>query len=355
MHKNILGNELKPFSATGIGSVPFLTAEQACQEILSHESLIPFWPQLVQKDPREDMVLQYSPPLPCLKPNLAEKSLYYDPDCNQAESLLLFYEKVLASDISFFSLVPEFAAGFYRMLEILPSLPPSARYVKGQIVGPITLGLSVKLSPDRFLIHDVELMDTVVKGLAFQAVYQAKKFEALNRKSILFIDEPSLAGYGSAFTPLSKEEVLKILGETIEQIRGQSGTLIGLHCCGNTDWALLLSLDLDIINLDAYNFGNSFLLYPKEIKGFLEKGKAVAWGLVPTSGFTGNETAPVLLDQLAGYFKALIGKGIEQDRLYTQTLLTPACGMGTLSEKTTKRLFSLLSEASLMARERFKL
>ena len=60
-------HNLEPFSATGIGSVPFLSANQACREILSHESLIPFWPQLVQKDPREDMVLQYSPPLPCLK------------------------------------------------------------------------------------------------------------------------------------------------------------------------------------------------------------------------------------------------------------------------------------------------
>jgi methionine synthase II (cobalamin-independent) len=353
MHKNILWNELKPFCATGIGSVPFLSAEQACREILSHDSLIPFWPQLVQKDPREDMILQYSPPLPCLKPNLAEKSLFYDPDCNRTESLLLFYEKFLASDISFFSLLPEFAAGFYRMLEIMPSLPPSARYVKGQIVGPITLGLSVKLSPDRFLIHDAELMDTVVKGLASQAVYQANKFKDLNRKSIIFLDEPSLAGYGSAFTPLSKEEVLKILGETIQQIRGQSETLIGLHCCGNTDWALLLSLDVDIINLDAFNFGNSFLLYPKEIKGFLEKGKAVAWGLVPTSGFTGKETAPALLDLLAGYFKTLIDKGIDRERLYTQALLTPACGMGTLSEQTAKRLLLLLSEASLMARERF--
>jgi len=354
MPKNTLGNDLKPFSATGIGSVPFLSAELACQEILSLESLIPFWPQLVQKDPREDMVLQYSPPLPCLKPDLAEKSLFYDPACNRAESLLLFYEKFLASDISFFSLLPEFAAGFYRFLEVLPSLPPSAGYVKGQIVGPITLGLSVKLSPDRFLIHDAELMDTVVKGLAFQAVYQVKKFKDQSRKSIIFLDEPSLAGYGSAFSPLSKEKVLKILGETIQLIKEQAETLIGLHCCGNTDWALLLSLDLDIINLDAFNFGKSFLLYPKEIKGFLEKGKAVAWGLVPTSDFTGNETAPVLLDQLAGYFKTLIDKGTDRDRLYTQAILTPACGMGTLSEQTTKRLLSLLSETSLMAREQFK-
>ena len=353
--KHTQWKDLAPFSATGIGSVPFLSADQACQEILSHESLIPFWPQLVQKDPREDMVLQYSPPLPCLEPDLGQKNLFYDPNCNRAETLLLFYEKFLASDFSFFSLLPDFAAGFFRLLQILPSLPPSVRYVKGQIVGPITLGLSVKLPSDRFLIHDPELMDTVVKGLALQAVYQAKKFEDFDRKSIIFLDEPSLSGYGSAFTPLSRDEVIKILEETIQHIREQVGSLIGLHCCGNTDWSLLLSLDLDIINLDAFNFGHSFLLYPKEIKRFLEKGKTVAWGLVPTAGFTGQETALALLDQLAAHFQTLINKGISPERLYTQALLTPACGMGTLSEQTAGRLLALLAEVSLRARERFDL
>jgi hypothetical protein len=353
MTQKTLWNDLKPFSATGIGSVPFLSAEQACQEILSHESLIPFWPQLVQKDPREDMVLQYSPPLPCLKPDLEQNNLLYDPNCNREETLLLFYEKYLASDFSFFSLLPEFASGFYRLLEILPSLPPLIRYVKGQIVGPITLGLSVKLSSDRFLIHDPELMDSIVKGLALQAIYQVKKFEDLKRKSIIFLDEPSLSGYGSAFTPLSRDEVIKILEETIQLIREQTDTLIGLHCCGNTDWSLLLSLDLDIINLDAFNFGRTFLLYPKEIMKFLGRGKAVAWGLVPTAGCTGKETASGLLDHLASLFENLIGQGIDQDRLYTQALLTPACGMGTLSQEAAKDLLALLSEVSLMARERF--
>jgi methionine synthase II (cobalamin-independent) len=239
-------------------------------------------------------------------------------------------------------------------LELLPSLPSGVRYVKGQIVGPVTLGLSVRLPDDRFLIHDPELMDTVIKGLALQAVFQAKKFEELNRSSIIFLDEPSLSGYGSAFTPLSRDEVLKILGETIQHIRERTGTLIGLHCCGNTDWSLLLSLDLDIINLDAFNFGHSFLLYPKEIKRFLEKGKAVAWGLVPTAGFTGKETASGLLDRLAPLFANLVGQGIDQDLLYTQALLTPACGMGTLSEQSARRLLDLLAEVNLMARERFK-
>ncbi len=301
------------------------------------------------------MVLQYSPPLPCLQPDLEQKNLFYDPTCDRGKALLHFYEKVLSSDISFFSLRSEFASGFFRLLKLLPALPPSIRYVKGQIVGPITLGLSVKLSSDRFLIHDPELMDTVVNGLALQAVYQVKTFEDFNRKSIIFLDEPSLSGYGSAFTPLSKDEVTKILGETIQLIREQAETLVGLHCCGNTDWSLLLSLDLDIINLDAFNFGRSFLLYPKEIKNFLEKGKAVAWGLVPTTGFTGNETPSGLLDHLTPLFENLISARIDRDRLFTQALLTPACGMGTLSEPAARSLLSLLEDVSRMARERFKI
>jgi hypothetical protein len=353
MSPKLLWHNLKPFEATGIGSVPFLSPEEACQEILSHPSLIPFWPQLVQKDPREEMLLQYSPPLPCLKPDFRQKDLYYDTDCDRSAALLLFYEKLLAQDPSFFSLRPEFASGFYWMLKALPLLNPAAPYMKGQIVGPITLGLGVRLSPDQFLIHDVELMDTVIKGLAQQAIDQVKKFESLGKKAIIFMDEPSLSGYGSAFTPLLKNEVLDILGGTIDLIREQAETLIGLHCCGNTDWSLLLSLDIDMLNCDAFGFGESFILYPKEIKKFLERGKAVAWGLIPTADYTGQETAPALLDQLAGYFKTLIAKGIDRDRLYTQALLTPACGMGSLSEQTAKELLSLLSEVSRLARERF--
>ncbi|MBA4392996.1 MAG: hypothetical protein C0407_05540 [Desulfobacca sp.] len=352
MGKNIL-KKLEPFKATGIGSVPFLSPEEACQEILSHQSLIPFWPQLVRKDPREEMLLQYSPPLPCLKPDLIKKDLFYDPDCDRSAALLLFYEKLLAQDPFFFSLVPEFAAGFYQLVKVLPLLNPSVDYIKGQIVGPITLGLGIKRSSDQFLIHDTELMDAVVKGLAQQAIVQATKFKSLGKHAIIFIDEPSLSGYGSAFTPLSKDEVLEILGSTILLIREQTEALIGLHCCGNTDWSLLLSLDLDILNLDAFGFGESFILYPKEIKAFLEKGKAIAWGLVPTSDYTGNETTPILLDRLAAIFKTLIAKGIDRDRLVTQALLTPACGLGSLSVNTAKEILSLLSHVSRMAREMF--
>ena len=355
MKSKLLSLQLAPFSATGIGSVPFLSAEEACREILAYSNLIPFWPQLVQKDPREEMMLQYSPPLPCLKPDLVQKNLFYDPDCDRAAALLLFYEKLLSLDPAFFSLVPEYAAGFYELLQKGPQVPLRGDFLKGQIVGPITMGLGVKSPADQFLIHDSELMEAVIKGLAQQAIDQVKQFENLDKKAVIFIDEPSLTGYGSAFSPLSREAVLEILGGTIAPIREHTDALIGLHCCGNTDWGLLLSLDLDIINLDAFGFSESFVLYPKEIKAFQEKGGMIAWGIVPTSDYSGKETAPQLLDRLAATFLTLQNKGLDRERLYTQALLTPACGMGSLSPQTARDLLSLLSQTSQMAKERFAL
>jgi methionine synthase II (cobalamin-independent) len=196
-------------------------------------------------------------------------------------------------------------------------------------------------------------MDAVIKGLACQGLSQVEQITALGKKALLFIDEPSLSGYGSAFTPLSRSEVLDILGETIRLIREKGNALIGLHCCGNTDWSLLLSLDLDLINLDAFAFGEAFLLYPREIQSFLEQDRAIAWGIVPTSDYTGRETPEALLGQLIGYFESLIRQGIDPARLHSQALLTPACGLGTLAEKTAADLLDLLNRVCHLARKHF--
>jgi methionine synthase II (cobalamin-independent) len=205
----------------------------------------------------------------------------------------------------------------------------------------------------RFLIHDPELFDSVIKGLARQAVYQIRRIKALGFRPILFIDEPSLSGYGSGFSPISPTEVITALGQTIDIIREAGEVLIGLHCCGNTDWSLLLSLDLDLINLDAFEFGQTFLLYPKDIRRFLEEDRAIAWGIVPTAAYTGQEGPDFLLDRLSLLFSTLLEHGLDQERLLTQAVLTPSCGMGLLSVETARKLLDLLSRVCRMARERF--
>ena len=55
------------------------------------------------------------------------------------------------------------------------------------------------------------------------------------------------------------------------------GAIAGVHCCGNTDWSLLMATSVDVLNLDAYNFLDSLALYPAALRAFLEARFAKWW------------------------------------------------------------------------------
>ncbi len=56
-----------------------------------------------------------------------------------------------------------------------------------------------------------------------------------------------------------------------------------MHCCGNTEWSILIDAGVDILNFDAFDYGDTILLYPDALKAYLKAGKALAFGVVPTN------------------------------------------------------------------------
>ena len=133
-------------------------------------------------------------------------------------------------------------------------------------------------------------------GLARKAAWQAEKFRELGKEPIVFLDEPSLTGFGSAYLPISREEVMEILSQTLEEAReATTGPVtLGTHCCGNTDWSLLLSAPLDIVSFDSYGYFESLRLYAQPLSAFLARGSWLAWGLVPTNEDFQHETTDTL-------------------------------------------------------------
>ena len=114
----------------------------------------------------------------------------------------------------------------------------------------------------------------------------------------------------------------------IDYLRNNADVLIGIHCCGNTDWSMLLEAGPDIINFDAFDYMDHFLLYKDDIVRFIEVGGAIAWGIVPTSGFTGDESVDDLLLRLEEGLKRISEWGVNADLIAQRSILTPACGMG---------------------------
>jgi len=341
------------FMATGIGSVPFLDIERTCRKIGHWTPAMPFWPQFVRRTHLEDMVIQYSEGLPLAQVNAAERSLSISPSLNRETELVTFYERVLAEDVEAFAVSRDAAPGLYALLAMIQAGGGDfGPYIKGQTVGPVTFTAGVKDPAGKPILYDPELSEAMTKGLSVKALWQVRQLAGSGKRPVIFLDEPYLSGYGSAFTPLQRHEVVAMIRTVIEYLRERSEALIGIHCCGNTDWSMVLETGPDIVNLDAVEYMDHFLLYKEPILRFLKGGGAIAWGIVPTANFTGKESVDNLFSRLEQGLGRLRQWGIDSDQVARRSLLTPACGMGTMSEAAATAAMQLLSDLSKRCRDR---
>jgi hypothetical protein len=335
------------FTATGIGSVPFLDVEGTCKGILELCPDIPFWPQFVKRSPLEDMTIQASQGLPLIRLNRENGTIHLASSDNREDELISFYEHFMAEDTDYFAIDHEHASGLYTLLDMISKKPSDyGAYIKGQIVGPITFAGTLVDATGRSALSNGEIMDAIVKGLAIKAWWMVKTMSIDGKRVILFIDEPYLSGYGSAFTPIQRQEVITYIREVIDYLRSRSNAILGIHCCGNTDWSMIIETGLDIVSFDAFEYLDYFLLYKNDIMRFVQNGGAVAWGVVPTTSFTGKETVGDLIARLEDGLNRFYEWGLDRDMVAERSLVTPACGVGSIEPSLAERIFELLSGLS---------
>lgn len=335
--------------ATGIGSLPHKDTGAALDLVFKYTPEIPFWPQLPKRDLREGMVAQFSEKLPCLQ--VLGNGLSFSSQDKEKE-LEIFYGRIIASDVDYFKVSCDFALGLHAFYQRLDRLDlKDIEFIKCQITGPFTFAASIKDEKDRALLHDAVFMQAISKGLTMKALWQIKFFEKFNKKIIMFIDEPYLAGFGSAYTPINRDEVVRALRELTEGIKS-SHVLLGVHCCGNTDWSIFTDIpNIDIISFDAFGFIDKFILYADNLKKFIKRGGSICWGIVPTTEFSDNETLDSLIEKLWDGINILAKKDLDRQLLLNNLLLSPACGLGTLDTQKSDKIFKLLSAVSSSIRK----
>lgn len=332
--------------ATGIGSLPATDPDRAAALSLRYLPEAPIWPQLPQRDFREQMDGQYSESLPGLKLDAAKKRFYFDASGDLTPELEKFFGRYLEKDYAFFRITGEYAAAFPAFVRALEKgAPARMRFVKGHITGPLTAGISFKDQAGRDIVHNDVLFDAVVKGLAMKAAWQVRELGRFGKPVIIFIDEPAMESLGSAFSAVSSETVAEKLNEIIDTIH-ELGGIAGIHCCGNADWPMIFRTRVDIVNFDAFGYLEKVMLYPEEIRTFYGRGGALAWGIVPTGAFTGTETADLLIGKLEAGMQRLEQQGIARETILRQCLLTPSCGMGSLTPEKSEAILKLLREVS---------
>ncbi|MFH0877894.1 MAG: hypothetical protein V1863_06715 [Candidatus Omnitrophota bacterium] len=321
------------FLATAVGSLPQDDPRQAVDFVFDvFASHVPFWPQLPRRSFLEQMVVQYSEKLPGLVLDVSGKRISIDTQTDAyTQELEETFNKCQAQDTAYFGVSRSHAEGLYFFAQRLKALSWKG-WAKAQVIGPLSLGLSLLDEKKNPILYNPELRELLPLFLARKASWVARHVKAAeSTKSIVFIDEPYLVSIGTAQSGFSRQEFIESTNLMVEAIQGQ-GALAGLHCCGNTDWEMVLATGIDILSFDAYGYLDKFLLYPKALEIFLERGGLLALGIVPNS-------------------QELLKKDLEQDlvtvlrrqpRLIKNgALITPSCGCGSLSPDLSEKAHRL--------------
>jgi methionine synthase II (cobalamin-independent) len=339
------------FLTTHVGSLPH-NGEGVPYGVLASLDL-PAWPQLVNRVFLESMWVQYSAGMPGAVLDRANEKLTFDTANDLTPALEAFYERYLAEDVASFSLSEDYAAGFHAMLDVLRGM--SGRWAKGQVTGPVSFGLTAVDQDLRSVLYHDLLADAIVKHTALGARWQVRRLKQLRPNVMIFVDEPYMASFGSAFVSLSREQVITMLDEVFDAIH-EEGALAGVHCCGNTDWSVLLATTVDVLNIDAFDYLESLSLYPAELRAFLDRGGVVAWGIVPNDERVDGVTPESLACRLREGFALIAGKAarrgidIGPQAFEARSLITPRCGLGPATVPIADRALELLAPTAAALR-----
>lgn len=205
--------------------------------------------------------------------------------------------------------------------------------IKLQITGPLTLGLMLiqaGLAPK----HAFAVAAKAV-SLRAQDLLDLADRRAPDVPRLLVFDEPGLVGGLRPQLNLGADEVIDLLSGALASIEGRART--GVHCCGATDWRLVLQAGPDLLSVPV---GADVTGSAGAIGAFLERGGWVAWGAVATDGPLG-EQASGSWRRLSMQWCELVQNGCDPVLLRRQALVTPVCGLALHDEAQADHVFAL--------------
>ncbi|MGD9581308.1 MAG: hypothetical protein AB7V50_08035 [Vampirovibrionia bacterium] len=350
--------------ATGIGSLPHKDAESAINFLDKEFKDIIVWPQLPIVSHMEGMFLQYSENFPGLIYDKDDDRFYVDTEdekfYTELESLMIDYEAIVEEGnlelLEKYALSEARCSAFRPWLEKCKGQKPVA--VKGQITGPFTFATTLSDQNRKLAFYDETLRETVEKFLTLKALWQIEHYkkEFPEALYIMSIDEPSISQYGSsAFLTVTKDDLISTMNNVADIIH-KFGGISFTHCCGKTDWSIITSSRVKILNFDAYNFADSLLLYPEDIKQYIDNDCILAWGLVPTLDTkqvieANKDNVIEIMDKT---INGLVKKGLDKDKIISHSMITPSCGTGSLSVELAEKSLSLIIEVSEELKSRYK-
>jgi len=314
---------LPGLATTGIGSLPHTQLELALQQAFLLD--IPYLPQLPLRDPTEFMVPQALDGLPGLRSD-RDGNAVLDVEEWRRGWLDARLEKATEEGEGLADFEPRPASCAAWGPFVWEVEQRRSAFAKAHLAGPTTLRWALRAPDWRPLWELPDLRLVLARSLAM-----ARRLRDAGATPLIFLDEPGLVAFDrNSGRHLMALQELRVVLLALQR----EGAYIGVHCCGNTDWAALLELPWDLVSLDARLSLAKLLGSKAAFARFVAGGGALSLGMVPTNLAPANGDGRS--EDLDAVVEALV-RGVARQLeaahpgLLGRCLLTPACGLALRS------------------------
>jgi len=332
-------------ATTGIGSLPHTQQELALQMALQVD--IPYLPQLPIGHPGEFMIASALDGLPGLSFD-AEGMVTVDLAVWEAgrASLGAALDAALSSGG-----LEAFEPSALALRAWKPFLweveNRKLALAKAQIAGPATVRWVATASDGRPISQVPALDQQIFRLLLARTLAMVKALRRANTTPLLFLDEPGLYALDRKDPRhLIALQEIKVMAMALRK----EGALVGLHCCSNTEWDLVLDLGLDLLSLDVRLSLDAVLDHEEAFHRFVRSGAILSLGIIPTD-LSSTYELRTLVESVEASFRATLPPGPLLADALSQVVLTPACGLAMRSVMDAERIFEELKEAQRTLRK----
>ncbi|MCU0630705.1 MAG: hypothetical protein MUF37_06105 [Methanoregulaceae archaeon] len=325
--------------ATGIGSLPHTDPVKACDEVIRIYPQLPYAPTLPNRGLLENIVFCDSERLPGRV--IREGRLLVDRGAELSAEMEQIYLDYIEGNYAPYEVSAEYASGFHEFIK-RPFHSPFA--LKCQVTGPVTFGMQVVDAEKRPVYYDSQYADVLSKLIALRARWLEQSLQGISgvTNTLVVVNEPYLAALGSSVVPIDMDTVRSGWHDIADLLGGS----IGIHCCSNTDWNFIFSLDPGVVSFDAYATTKEFLLYRDDLFTYLEHGGVVAWGIVPADNrIFSQETPGSLYERYMGIRKEVTSY-IPEKLFDAQSIITPSCGIRFATEPES---YTIMDTAAMIS------
>lgn len=336
---------LIPGTTTGVGSLPHHNADAALAFSMSFT--VPFLPQIPIRHSNEYAVPQSLEGIPGLAID-DDGGVTLDLEKWQAgkEKKNAEIDRVLKStDATDF--LPETSCWQPFCWELGQK---QKRIAKIQIAGPITTSAVLRTTEKKPVVDNREVTNFITRWILARSVSMCRVLKAQGITPILVFDEPALF----LFRHLSPEgwSSLQDLGVMVQALKKERA-IVGIHCCSDTVWPMLMGLQPDLLSIDTHLSLPSLLADRAAFEVYWERGGRLALGIVPTHKPETLHAIEVtsLLNGVVDTLDKSIGTDFSR-RVLLESLWTPACGLALHTPGQAEAVLTLLHELSPLVRKR---